>query len=180
VSCCAKGQYSMTRSNCQYSLIPVFISYKINKLMDSIFYLEISRFETHRWQRADRSNPGRSSSSRRNASEPAMEAGRGPMALYLEPRAVLSEGRMQFGRITPINASILRPPRQIATLPTGRATNLCTFQTSRLTVTSPSPISSRSSQQHGHRLLKNLALACQPESRTAKVCRLPVARVRPF
>jgi hypothetical protein len=47
-----------------------------------------------------------------------------------------------------------------------------------LPVTSPSPISARSSQQHRRRLLKNLALACQPESRTAKLCRLPVARAR--
>jgi len=42
-------------------------------------------------------------------------------------------------------------------------------------LTSPCPISAPSSQQLRRRLLKNRGLACQPESRTAKVCRLPVA-----
>ncbi len=49
-----------------------------------------------------------------------------------------------------------------------------------LAIASASPISAPSSQQHRRRPLKNLALACQPESRTAKVCRLPVARSATF
>jgi hypothetical protein len=68
---------------------------------------------------------------------------------------------------------------ELALAPTGPA--ICALsKLARLPLTSPSPISGRSSQQDRRHLFKNLALACQPESRTANVCHLPVARARPF
>jgi hypothetical protein len=47
-------------------------------------------------------------------------------------------------------------------------------------VTRASPISAPLSQQHSRYSLKNLALACHAEIRTAKLCRPTVARARPF
>jgi len=58
-------------------------------------------------------------------------------------------------------------------------THLAELPVAHRPVTSSPPISARSSQQHRRRQPKNLGLTCQPESRTAKVCRLPVARARP-
>ena len=56
----------------------------------------------------------------------------------------------------------------------------CAFsKLASLPVTSSSPISPASSQQHKRRPSQSPSLACQPESRTAKLCRLPVARARP-